>query len=209
MVSIGVKKIIIPAYYQKSKLREYFEYANKEINANICLLELDELPKGIALTIKSAEKCVREPFMVILGDDITIADSLQPLVDLFFKMDAIAVEGVVREENRDVIKHTCCVKLKGNGQISKIGEKPINPFSNIRGCGVYIFSPKIFEYIEKTPILPPRQEVEITNAISLVAKDGKAYGKFIEGCNINVNTPEDLFRAWSEMKNKRVSMNNG
>ena len=90
MVRAGVEKIIIPIYYQKNKLTAYFENVKEEIDADICLLELNELPKGIALTIASARKHVKEPFMVILGDDVTIADSLQPLVRLFFKAKAVA-----------------------------------------------------------------------------------------------------------------------
>lgn len=207
MIKIGIEKIVIPTYYQKDKLLEYFEHAKKDIDAEICFLGLNELPNGIALTIASTEKHLNEPFMVILGDDVTITDSLQPLVDLFFKTEAIVVEGVVQEENQDVIKRTCCVELKENKQISKIVEKPMNPLSDIRGCGVYIFNPAIFEYINKTSISPPRQEVEITNTIGLIAKDEKAYGEFISGCNVNINTPEDMFRAWLEMKSKTVRLN--
>ena len=197
-----MEKIIIPIYYQKNKLTEYFEYAKEEIDANVCLLELNELPKGIALTIASAKKHLKEPFMVILGDDITITDSLQPLVRLFLKAKAIATEGVVLETNKELIKNTCCVELKKDQHISRITEKPENPSSSLRGCGVYIFDPEIFEYVKKTPILPPRNEVEITNTINLVAKEGRAYGGFINGININVNTPEDLFQAWSAVKNR-------
>lgn len=196
MVRIGVRKIIIPVHYQKSRLIEYFEHAKDDIAAEICFAEPKELPKGIALTIASAETYIDEPFMVILGDDVTIADSLQPLVDLFFETKAVAVEGVVLEKSREIIKRTCCVELRENQQISRIVEKPENPSSNIRGCGVYVFDPEIIEYIKKTPLLPPRHEAEITNTIGLVANDGRAYGEFIDGINVNVNTSEDLFQAW-------------
>ena len=204
MVSIGVEKIIIPVYYQRGKLREYFDYARKEIDADICLLELDELPKGIALTMASAKKNLEEPFITILGDDVTITDSLQPLVRLFLGKKAIAVEGVVPESSREIIKNTCCIELESDQRISKIAEKPEKPFSSLRGCGLYIFDPEIFEFVRKTPILPPRNEVELTNTIGLVAKEGRAYGGLINGINVNVNTPEDLFRAWSAARIKAM-----
>jgi glucose-1-phosphate thymidylyltransferase/bifunctional UDP-N-acetylglucosamine pyrophosphorylase/glucosamine-1-phosphate N-acetyltransferase len=200
MIRVGIRKVIIPMYYQKDRMIEYFDRSMKDIDIDIHLLDLEKLPRGIALTIASAKEYLDEPFLVILGDDVTISDSLQPLVDLFFKTEAIALEGVVPERNRDVIRRTCCIELKKNKQISKIVEKPVKPMSNIRGCGVYIFDAKIFEYIKKTPMSPPRHEAEITNAIGLVAKDGKAYGEFINGVNINVNTPEDLFQAWLETR---------
>lgn len=209
MVKVGVERIIIPTYYQKGKLIEYFEYAKKDVGAEICLLKLNELPRGIALTIASTRELIDEPFMVILGDDVTITDSLQNLVDLFFKMKATAVEGVVYEENDETIKRTCCIELARDNRILKIVEKPRNPFTKIRGCGVYVFDPRIFEYITKTPMSPPRQEAEITNTLSLVAKHKRAYGGFIEGVNVNVNTPEDMFRAWSEIKDRVVRANGG
>jgi dTDP-glucose pyrophosphorylase len=204
MVKIGVEKIVIPTYTKKERVLEYFEHAKNEIDAEICLLSLNELPKGIALSIQSARPNVDEPFIVILGDDITIADSFQPLLDAFFTSGAVAVEAVVKEENQKTIKKTCCVELKDSGQITEITEKPRSPKSNIRGCGIYVFDPQIFEYIESTPPSPPRNEVEITNTIGLVAKDGKAYGKLLNGININVNSPDDLFQAWCVVKQQQV-----
>jgi len=95
---------------------------------------------------------IKEPFMVILGDDCTITESLDNMVHLFFKHDAIAVEGVVREDNEDILKSTCCLKLDKNQRIIEIEEKPKKPFSNLRGCGVYVFQNDIFQYIEKSPV---------------------------------------------------------
>lgn len=204
MTKIGVEKIVIPTYFKKERIFEYFEQTKKDIDAEICLLSLKELPKGIALSIESAESHVDEPFIVILGDDVTITDSLQPLLDLFFSARAVAVEAVVKEKNREVIKRTCSVKLKDNSQIVEITEKPENPKTDIRGCGVYVFDPEIFRYIKNTPLTPPRNEVEITNTVGLVARDGKAYGKLLSGININVNTSEDLFRAWHAVRQRLV-----
>jgi dTDP-glucose pyrophosphorylase len=208
MMRIGVEKIFIPIHYQRDRLIDYFDHARKTVDAEICLLELAQLPKGIALTIESSKKYFDEPFAVILGDDITITESLQPLVDTFLRSNAVAVEGVVREGNQDILKSTCCIELDRNKRISAIVEKPSNPTSNLRGCGVYIFSPEIFEYIGKTPKLPPRDEVEITNSIGLAAQDGRAYGEFINGININVNTPEDLLQAWLAVRPHSRKTNN-
>jgi len=205
MTKIGVEEIVIPTHFMKERMFEYFEHARKDIDAEIRLLPLKELPNGIALSIESAKPYVDEPFIVILGDDVTIAGSLQPLVDTFLSSRAIAVEAVVKEEDREAIKRTCSVELKNDGQISRITEKPENPRTDARGCGIYVFDPKVFDYIENTPPTPPRNEVEITNTIGLVARDGKAYGRMLSGININVNTPEDLFRAWCALRTQAVN----
>jgi dTDP-glucose pyrophosphorylase len=204
MVKTGIKKIVIPIYSKKERISEYFEQAKEDIDAEICLLPLKKLPRGIALSIQTTEPMIDEEFMVILGDDITIVDSFQPLIDVFFSSKAVAVEAVVKEKEREVVRRTCCVELRNDGRIVDIAEKPQKPRTDLRGCGVYVFAPEIFEYICRTPILPPRDEVEITNTIGLAAKEGKAYGFQIEGVNINVNTPDDLYKAWSAvMKSKK------
>ena len=48
-----------------------------------------------------------------------------------------------------------------------------------------------------------RGEVEITQTIDLISKDGKAYGEFINGVNININSHEDLLQAWLLAKESR------
>jgi dTDP-glucose pyrophosphorylase len=199
MKNIGIEKIYIPVFYQKEKIIEYLNIIKNEITIKI--VELNEPTRGIALTIASVREFVNEPFMVILGDDCTITFSLQNIVNTFFKKNAIVVEGVVREKSKNVLKSTCCLKLDKNKKIIDIIEKPESPISNIRGTGIYVFSPKIFEFIKKTKPSPPRDEVEITNTIKLVAQEGLAYGEFIQGKNINVNTPDDLLKAWIIMKN--------
>jgi dTDP-glucose pyrophosphorylase len=199
MRKVGIKKILIPAFYQKEKIVEYLNTIPVN-DITIKIVQLKSPTKGIALSIASVQKLVNEPFMVILGDDCTITPSLQNIVNTFFKKDAIAVGGVVREKSKNILKSTCCVKLDKNKKIVDIIEKPNSPISNLRGTGVYVFSPKIFEFIKKTKPSPPRNEVEITNTIKLVAQKGLAYGEFIQGLNININTPEDLLKAWINMK---------
>ena len=100
----------------------------------------------------------REPFTVILGDDLTIVKSLRNLVETFWDKSAWVVEGVVPENDLDVLKRTCCVALKKTGEIKEIIEKPVLPKSNLRGTGIYLFDSKVFDFIEATPISNTRGE---------------------------------------------------
>jgi len=201
MILMGVEDIYIITYYHRHYHGEVFRSFLKEIrnsiSANIHLIELEKPTSGIAETIYMAKDYINEPFVVILGDDFTVASAsqLQRLINTFFEKNAIAVEGVVIENNMEVIKRACCLLLDNDKRIIKIEEKPEKPFSKYRGIGIYIFSKEIFKYIEKTPILPPRNEKEITNTLALVAQDGKAYGEIINAININVNTREDWVQA--------------
>lgn len=199
MKSVGVEQIYVIVNYQKDKVIEYFEQVQDEIGVGIDFIEQTKL-SGIANAIMLARGSIDEPFMVILGDDCTITESLDNIARLFFEHDATVVEGIVTEDDEDILKSTCCLSLDEDRRIVGIEEKPKEPFSNFRGCGIYVFQTDIFNYIEKTPPSLIRSEVEITETIALVSKDGRAYGEFINGMNINVNSYEDLLQAWILMK---------
>lgn len=199
MKKVGVEQVYIIVNYHKDKVKEYFKHVQDEIGIIINFIEQKEL-SGIANAIMLTRGFINEPFMVILGDDCTITESLDNINRLFYKHNATAVEAVVRENDEDMIRSTCCCMLDENKRIVRIEEKPKYLFSDLRGCGIYIFQPEIFDYIEKTPISSIRNEIEITQTIALAVKDGKAYGEFINGVNVNINSNEDLLRAWIIIK---------
>lgn len=203
MIDLGIKTIHVIVHYQKDKIKEYLRSVQDSIDAEINFIEQKKL-LGIANAIMLTKEYVDGPFMVMLGDDCTIVKSLQNLVDTFSENDAVAVEGIVKEKDYKILKSTCSVKVNKNKQITEIVEKPKDPPSNLRGCGIYLFQNVIYDYIKRTPVSNIRNEVEITDVVNLVAKTGSAFGEFIDGFNININSYLDLLIAsnlvW-EMKN--------
>jgi glucose-1-phosphate thymidylyltransferase len=208
MANIGVETIYLIVNYQKEKIKEYFKRVKHEIGVDISYVEQKPL-LGIAHAIMLTKEFIDEPFVAILGDDCTITNSLSNLVDAFFEKNATVVEGVVKEEDENMLRSTCCVRLNSNKQIVEIIEKPKKIFSNIRGCGVYLFKSDVFEHIEKTPISSIRNEIEVTQTIDLIAKTGKAYGEFINGLNVNINSYEDLLRASISVKELKQKILHG
>ena len=186
MKSMGVEDIYVIIGHKKEIIQEYFGNG-EDFDIKISYIE-QQAPRGIAHAISLAKDYVKEPFTVILGDDLTIVKSLRNLVETFWDKSAWVVEGVVPENDLDVLKRTCCVALKKTGEIKEIIEKPVLPKSNLRGTGIYLFDSKVFDFIEATPISNTRGEKEITDTVGMVAKEGKAYGALINGTNINVNT---------------------
>jgi len=199
MKKMGVEDVYLIVGFKKEIVQEYFGHG-EDFGVKIEYIEQAN-PQGIAHAIELTQDYIKEPFVVILGDDLTIAKSLNNIVETFQVKNAIAVEGVVHEENVNILKRTCCVLLDEKGKIIDIEEKPSAPKSNVRGCGVYIFDPIVYDYIKRTPILPPRYEKEITNTIRLMTMEGPVYGSFIDGVNININTMVDLFEAMQLLLN--------
>jgi dTDP-glucose pyrophosphorylase len=193
MKNVGIDTIYFIVNYKKEVIQQYFR-TGEEFGVDIYYVE-QKNPRGIAHAISLTNDLINEPFMVILGDDLTITKSLYNLTELFFKKSCGAVEGVINEKNIDVLKRTCCVFLDKEGKIIDIIEKPKFPKSNIRGCGIYIFDPIVYDYIKMTPRSSVRGEVEITDTIKLMSRENSVFGGFINGININVNTFDDLLLA--------------
>ena len=82
-----------------------------------------------------------------------------------------------------------------NNKIVKIIEKPKNTNSNLAVIGIYFFTKKIFDIIER---LKPswRGELEITDAIQLLLEDGNSIDyERVTGWWKDTGTPEDIIHA--------------
>ena len=64
-------------------------------------------------------------------------------------------------------------------------------------CGVYVFEPRIFRYIEKTP--PKRGEIQLTDALELAAeKRERVLAMELTGRYLDIGKWETVFRTERE-----------
>ena len=203
MQSIGIEDIYIIVNIYKEKIIEYFKFVQMDLRANIYFIEQKTLNGNGEAILLAEQYTKKEPFMVIYGDDCTVSESLDGMIQNFLKSTAIVMEGVVKEEDLAILRQTCSVKLAKNGRMIEIIEKPENPPHMFRGCGVYLFRPEVFSHIRNTPIHPIRQEREITYTIDRLAKLGKAYGHLINGSNVNINDYDELIKASQMLKDHK------
>lgn len=207
MESLGIEDIYVIVNIHKEKIIEYYKRIKTSLKSRIHFIEQKKL-NGLANAILLTEKYVKKrPFLTILGDECAITDPLKPMVDLFFESGSIVTEMVIRENDKNILRQTCSAKINKDGRIIEILEKPEDPPYMIRGCGVYIFSPAIYDFIRETPSHSIRNEKEITTTINNVAKIKKAFGYFIQGHNININDPDELLKAsllFRDFSSKRI-----
>ena len=195
MESLEIKDIYIIVNIHKEKIIEYCKNIQSTLKARLHFVEQKEL-NGVANAILLIEKYVKkQPFLVILGDEFVVTDSLEPMVNLFFNTKSIVTEAVINENNEKILKQTCSASIGKDGKILEIVEKPEKPPYKVRGCGIYLFRPEIFKFIINTPVNQIRKEKDITTTINNVAKEKKAYGYFIDGYNININNSDELLKA--------------
>lgn len=152
-----------------------------------------------------------EPFAVMLGDDLIIGEKpgIKQLLDVFkrFKSSVIAVERVPEDKvhRYGVIKGK---KVENRlYEIEDIIEKPLREEapSNIATMGRYVFTPRIFECLEKTgPGVG--DEIQLTDAIKLLLASEKVYAFEFSGRRYDIGSKEDWIKATVELTLQRADL---
>lgn len=167
-------------------------------------------PRGLGDAVLTAKLLVgEEPFAVILGDDII--DGPLPatgqLLRVFEKYGApvIAVQRVPKSQAHlyGIVKG----KRVGPGvfEIESVTEKPSKPESTLAIIGRYIFTPDIFDAIERTK--PGRGgEVQLTDSIGLLMKKRTVYACEFEGERFDAGDKAGFLKANIAMALKRPEM---
>ena len=125
---------------------------------------------GTADAIKTAKPYVDENFLVVYGDLLFTPEVIMKVLRAHEQNKpsvTMAVTPVKNPERYGV------VKLE-EGWVVDLIEKPPKEEapSNLVNAGIYVFSEEIFEKIEKTEP-SPRGELEITDSLKLLMKEGK------------------------------------
>lgn len=189
-----ITKVYLLVNYKKDLIKRYLTQEKEFKKMNFLFLH-SQPNLGLAQVIQKTERFIKEPFVVFLGDDLTICPKISQFPKEGLQKGIVAQEAVIKENDAKILSQTCEVFLNKEGKIIKAIEKPQKPTSKYRGCGLYFFRPQVFEYIRKTPALKKTGKKEITDTINLIAQDGKAFAWPLDGINVNVNTQEDLVKA--------------
>jgi UTP--glucose-1-phosphate uridylyltransferase len=162
-------------------------------------------PLGLGHAVSVARQHVgSEPFAVLLGDDIMVDDSklLRSMLDCYerYGRSVVAVLEVPRED----IKNYGCVTpelMEENlVRIRSIVEKPKpeDAPSNLAVIGRYVFTPEIFDALDR--ITPGAGgELQLTDAISLLLETQTVFGYSFETGRYDIGKKIDFLRATVEL----------
>jgi dTDP-glucose pyrophosphorylase len=196
VVETDIEEIIIIIGYRAEDIINHIgnQYKGKKIRY---VIQAEQ--KGLVNAIECAQEAIAgEDFMLLLGDEILVNPRHQAMIDEFMTKNLFVICGILRVDDKELIKRTYCLIQDDNNNIFRLIEKPRKPLNNYMGTGDCIFRNQIFQYVEYTPIHHERKERELPDFIQCAIDDGNAVKSFII-CDryTNTNTKEDIEMAES------------
>jgi mannose-1-phosphate guanylyltransferase len=150
------------------------------------VIDPPKTPLGTAGPIKNAEKIVghSEPFIVLNGDILTSINYKQ-LFNTHVKKDALGTMALCKVD--DPCRYGV-VEIEKDKSIKSFIEKPAKGQAptNLINAGVYVLSPKVFDYIPKGKHCSIEREI-----FPLLTKKHKLFGHMIEGLWMDIGKPEE------------------
>ena len=161
-------------------------------------------PAGLGAAVALAEPHVgREPFAVLLGDDIILGPNLlNDMIGVYDRYGRSVICGmeVPRSEIHLYGAITPEFVEDNLARVRSIVEKPSaeQAPSNLAAIGYYVLTPEIFDAIRETP--PDKSgEVQLTDAINLLAHQQAVYAFVFEGIRYDIGKKLDYLRATIEI----------
>ncbi len=233
-VEAGIEEVIIVTSEGKEALERYFA-ADPALESHLArsgttsLLEKvqrtwsmarvsfvrQERPLGLGHAVLTARDAVGdEPFVVMLPDDIIwhSESATQQMLRVFREhggsvvaveevpMDAVSAYGVV--DSVPVAERVYEVR----GLVEK--PAPQEAPSNLAIVGRYVFTPDIFDCLERTPP-GAKGEIQLTDGMALQLEQGPMYAYRFHGIRYDGGTPVGLLRASLEFGLRREDTRDG
>src|SRR3990170_3559005 len=149
-----------------------------------------KMPLGTAGPIKKAERLIghSEPFLVLNGD--VFADlSYKEILENHRERNALATIALCEVEDPS---RYGVAEIAENSRIKRFIEKPSKEAAptNLINAGVYVLSPKVFQYIPKGKAVSMEREV-----FPKLAEKGELYGHVFHGLWMDIGKPEEYLQT--------------
>ena len=231
VVRAGIRDILVITASDKRSLEDHFdrsfelEYYLEQRGKHDELKEMRAIgdmanfhyvrqggPKGLGHAVSVAREHVGDaPFAVLLPDDI-MDDRSTVLSDMLgiyerFGRSVIALKEVPRAE----ISSYGCARAEavhdGLVRVAEIVEKPepAEAPSNLAVIGRYVFTPEIFDALDR--VTPGKGgEVQLTDAIALLLAEQEVYGYTFERGHLDMGTKLGYLKATVELALERPDL---
>jgi glucose-1-phosphate thymidylyltransferase len=176
----GVKQFVFVVGYRSWMVIDYLRNTQGD---NDCHIIYQTQQRGIADAIYQIKEYVTDRFIVALGDCIQVGQFEYP--------DNLELGCAVwSNQYQKSLNLSYSARVNWQGYISSINEKPDVTYT---GMGTYFLDERVFPYIFKTKPSCLRNEVEISDVIGNMIKDGhKIKAVRFTGEYINCTTRADI-----------------
>ncbi len=167
---------------------------------------------GLGHAILCAKKHVgREPFAVMLGDDIVVND--KPCMEQLLRVHSekgASVVGVESVPESQIAKYGVIDGTEESDGVYKVKDlvekpSPEDAPSDLAVIGRYVFEPQIFDYLER--VEPGKNgEIQLTDAMRMLCKERKLYGLRFSGRRFDIGSKVDWIRATVELGLERPDL---
>lgn len=192
ILKAGYREIILVVGYREDMIREFlknYKFDKVDLDTKIInqfdVLGPKEKEYGTACPIKCVKDLIKnENFISLCGDNFYTVEDLK-LMNIDDNYNYVAGVSNEHPEKFGVLIED------GDDFLDEIVEKPKKFVGNLINTSLYKFTPEIFEKvfrIEKSE----RGEYEITDAISLLAKEKKVKVKKMNDFWMDFGRPEDI-----------------
>jgi dTDP-glucose pyrophosphorylase len=149
---------------------------------------------GLAHAVGALEPHLDGPFLLMLGDIyFHLSAPLRPLIDEVRDGRANASLVSMYEPDPEMVRRNFVIQAGEDGLVSRVIEKPRYVDSQLKGCGLYVFDPHIFDAIRRTPRTAMRDEYELTDSIQILIDDGYRVRHWpVVERDLNLTRAEDL-----------------
>lgn len=149
---------------------------------------------GLAHAVGALESRIQVPFLLMLGDIyFHLKAPLRPLCDQVLSGGVNANLVSMYEPDPEMVRRNFVIQADESGRVHRVIEKPRYVDSQLKGCGLYVFDPHVFDAIRRTPRTAMRDEYEITDSIQILIDDGYITRHHpIAERDLNLTKPADL-----------------
>lgn len=208
--SLGIKEVYIVVGHEAAQIAKTLENG---VDYGVRITYVDQGPAlGSAHALGRLAPYIDSPFLLLLGDYYFSAPRLARILQR-----AIVTGGSImaakREPDRQALCEACTLHVDEEGRILRIVEKPKVPTTDLKGCGIYLFQPEIFDAVRRTPRTALRDEYELSISVEIYIQAGYSlYAEEVIEWDMNFTRPVDVLRcnlAWLEQHGRSELVGGG
>jgi NDP-mannose synthase len=190
MKKAGVSEVILTVGHLAHLIQAFFQDGS---NYGLKIhYKYEEQPLGTAGPLALLVDLLDEPFLVANGDVLTTLD-LRELAAAHHRLRAAAT---IASHARQIKVDLGVLQFNGSDEITGYREKPVLDF--MVSMGIYIFEPRILQYI------PPNQYLDFPDLVlSLIAHGERVCGYRFDGYWQDLGRPDDYEQAVNEFESLR------